>query len=152
MDCPLIYNTTENSPIIGSQVTFLWRKNTFTKKQKKLWSQNLNIVKTHGIAIIQILKLKTLQPKNDRFSRDLVMTKALWLRNSKAVGAGGTVAPADFDRGGALFVEMGFYADISWESKCNIKINVWAHFYKILLVYEVTYYPKPQVKWMTGKS
>ena len=26
-------------------------------------------------------------------------------------------------KGGALCVEMGFYADISWESRCNIKIN-----------------------------
>ena len=26
--------------------------------------------------------------------------------------------------GGALCVEMGFYEDISWESRCNIKINV----------------------------
>ena len=24
----------------------------------------------------------------------------------------------------ALCVEMGFYADISWESRCNIEINV----------------------------
>ena len=46
-----------------------------------------------------------------------------------------------------LCVEMGFYADISWESRCNIEINVWAHFYKILLVFEVPY--QPQVKGMT---
>ena len=38
---------------------------------------------------------------------------------------------------GALCVEMEFYADISWESRCNIEIIVWAHFYKILLVFEV---------------
>ena len=25
---------------------------------------------------------------------------------------------------GALCVEMGFYLDISWESRCNIEINV----------------------------
>ena len=25
---------------------------------------------------------------------------------------------------GALCVEMGFYADIFWESRCNIEINV----------------------------
>ena len=42
----------------------------------------------------------------------------------------------------ALCVEMGFYADISWESRCNIEINVWAHFYKILLVFEVSYQPR----------
>ena len=24
----------------------------------------------------------------------------------------------------ALFVEMGFYVDISWESRCNIKMNI----------------------------
>ena len=35
--------------------------------------------------------------------------------------------------GGALCVEMGFYVDISWESRCNIEIKVWAHFYKILV-------------------
>ena len=33
----------------------------------------------------------------------------------RAVGAEG---------GGALCVEMGFYSDISWESICNIEINV----------------------------
>ena len=38
---------------------------------------------------------------------------------------------------GALCVEMEFYADISWESRCNIEIIVCAHFYKILLVFEV---------------
>jgi hypothetical protein len=53
-------------------------------------------------------------------------------------------------RNGALCVEMGFYADISWESRRNIEINVWAHFYKILLVFEVPYWP--QVKWMPEKS
>ena len=26
--------------------------------------------------------------------------------------------------GGALCVEMGFYRDIFWESRCNIEINV----------------------------
>ena len=51
---------------------------------------------------------------------------------------------------GALCVEMGFYADMSWESRCNIEINVWAHFYKILFVFEVPYWP--QVKGMPGKS
>ena len=31
----------------------------------------------------------------------------------------------NFDpRGGGLCVEMGFYADTSWESRCNIEINV----------------------------
>ena len=53
-------------------------------------------------------------------------------------------------RGGALYVEMGFNADISWESRCNIEINVWAHFYKILLVFEVPY--RPQDKAKTTKS
>ena len=52
--------------------------------------------------------------------------------------------------GGALCVEMGFYADISWKSRCNIEINVWVHFYKILLVCEVPY--RPRVKWMPGKA
>ena len=32
-----------------------------------------------------------------------------------------------------LCVEMGFYTDISWDSRCNIEIN-----YKILLVFEVS--------------
>ena len=46
---------------------------------------------------------------------------------------------------------IGFYADIFWESKCNIEINVWPHFYKILfIVFEVPY--QPQVKWMPRKS
>ena len=41
--------------------------------------------------------------------------------------------------GGALCVEIGFYADISWESRCNNKI---------LLVIEVPY--RPRVKRMPG--
>ena len=45
---------------------------------------------------------------------------------------------------------MGFYGDIIfWESRCNIEINVWAHFYKILSVFEVPY--RPRVKGMPGK-
>ena len=36
-----------------------------------------------------------------------------------------------------LGVEMGFYADISWESRCKFEINVGAHFCKIFLVFEV---------------
>ena len=30
--------------------------------------------------------------------------------------------------GGALCVEMGFYADISWESRCNIEIKCLSSF------------------------
>ena len=41
-----------------------------------------------------------------------------------------------------LCVEMGFYGDVSWESRCNIEKNVWAHFYKILLVFEVLHWPE----------
>ena len=29
--------------------------------------------------------------------------------------------------------KIGFYWYISWESRCNIEIRVWAHFYKILV-------------------
>ena len=42
-------------------------------------------------------------------------------RQYKCVAKG----PAKPDRGeGALCVEMGFNMDISWESRCNIEINV----------------------------
>ena len=44
--------------------------------------------------------------------------------------------------GAALCVEMGFYADISWESRFSIEINVWMLHYKILLVFEVPYQPR----------
>ena len=53
-------------------------------------------------------------------------------------------------KAGALCVEMGFYMDISWESRCNNEINVWAHSDKILLVFEVPY--QPRVKGMPEKS
>ena len=33
--------------------------------------------------------------------------------------------------GGALCVEMRYYADISLESRCNTEINVWAHLLEI---------------------
>ena len=49
-----------------------------------------------------------------------------------------------------LCVEMGFYADISWESRCNTGINVWDSFYKILLVFEVPY--QSRVKGMPVQS
>ena len=44
----------------------------------------------------------------------------------------------------------GFYSDIFRESRCKIKINVCAHFYKISLLFEVPY--GPRVKGMPGKS
>ena len=50
----------------------------------------------------------------------------------------------------SLCVEMGFYADISLESRCNIEINIWTPFYKILSVFKVPY--RPRVKGMPGKS
>ena len=40
---------------------------------------------------------------------------------------------------GSLCIEMGFYADISWGSRCSIGIDVGAHFYEVLLVFEVFY-------------
>ena len=33
----------------------------------------------------------------------------------------------------SLCVEIEFYADISEESRCNSEIEVWAHFYNILI-------------------
>ena len=45
---------------------------------------------------------------------------------------------------------MEYAADISWESRCNIEINVWAHIYRILIVYEAPY--RPQVEGMPRKS
>ena len=86
-----------------------------------------------SILIVHALNTKrSFYPEKSHFKR----AASVWLR---AVGAEG-----------ALCVEMGFYADISWESRCNIEINVWAHFYKLLLVFEVPYWPR--VKWMPGKS
>ena len=41
----------------------------------------------------------------------------------------------------ALCIEMGFYVDIFWESRCNIEINVWAKFLKILLAFEAPHQP-----------
>ena len=58
---------------------------------------------------------------------------------ARAVGKGG--------RGGGhltpppLCVEMGLYADIFWESRCNIEINVCAHFCKILVVLAFSRHP-----------
>jgi hypothetical protein len=48
----------------------------------------------------------------------------------------------------SLCVEMGFYEDISWESRCNIEINVWVYFYKLLLVFGSTLStPSQNVAW-----
>ena len=35
-----------------------------------------------------------------------------------------------------LCAGMGAYTDISWESKCNIEIEVWANFCQILVFFE----------------
>ena len=48
--------------------------------------------------------------------------------------AGGTER-AKGGGGEALCVEMGFYTDVSWELRCNIEINVWAHFFVLFLKY-----------------
>ena len=44
----------------------------------------------------------------------------------------------------------GVFADISWESRCNIEINFRAHLFEILLVFEVPY--RTKVKGMPEKS
>ena len=47
------------------------------------------------------------------------------LGRSENLGGGGIIHGVFLGgRGGALCVEMGFYADISWESRCNIEINI----------------------------
>ena len=52
-------------------------------------------------------------------------------------------------KGGTVFW-MGFYADISWESRCSSEINVWDHLCQILVVFEVP--ARPRVKGMSGNS
>ena len=43
--------------------------------------------------------------------------------------------------GGTVFW-MGFYADISWESRCSSEIKVWGHLCQILVVFEVPAQPR----------
>ena len=45
---------------------------------------------------------------------------------------------------------MGFYADISWESRCSSEIKVWGHWCQIFVVFEVP--ARPLVKRMSGNS
>ena len=45
---------------------------------------------------------------------------------------------------------MGFYAGISWESRCSSEIKVWGHLCQILVVFEVP--DRPRVKGMSGNS
>ena len=52
--------------------------------------------------------------------------------------------------GGALCVGMGFYADISWESRCSSEIKVWINYQQILVVFEVP--SQPRVKAMSGNN
>ena len=49
-----------------------------------------------------------------------------------------------------LCIEMGFYADIFWESRYSSEINVWAFFHQILLILKV--HCQPWVKGMSGNS
>ena len=44
---------------------------------------------------------------------------------------------------------MGFYADISWESRCCSEIKVWGHFCQIFVDFEV---PAQPLKGMSGNS
>ena len=74
------------------------------------------------------------QPQNNNIQLD---PKSWWNQEGR-----GAIAPPPT----ALCVEMVFYTDISWESRCNIEINVWAHFNKILLVFEGQYQPGVQAK------
>ena len=59
-------------------------------------------------------------------------------RGCRGGGIGGTVS------------WMGFYVDISWESRCYSEIKVWGHLCQILVVFEVP--ARPQVKGMSGNS
>ena len=45
---------------------------------------------------------------------------------------------------------MGFYEDISWESRCCSEIKVWGYLCQILVVFEV--HAQPRVKGMSGNS
>ena len=45
---------------------------------------------------------------------------------------------------------MGFYTDISWESRCSSKIKVWGHLSQILVVFEVP--GRTRVKGMSWNS
>ena len=51
---------------------------------------------------------------------------------------------------GALCVEKGFYADISWELRCNSEIKVSGRLCQILAIFEVP--AQSRVKGMSGNS
>ena len=53
-------------------------------------------------------------------------------------------------RGGGTVFWMGFYADISWESRCSNEIKVWGHLCQILVVFKIP--AQPRVKGMSGNS
>ena len=53
-------------------------------------------------------------------------------------------------RGGGTVFWMGFYVDISWESRCCNEIKVSGHWCKIFVVFEVPAWPL--VKWMSIDS
>ena len=60
---------------------------------------------------------------------------------AEAYNGGGTVYR------GTVF-RIGFYTDISWETRCSSEIKIWGHLFKILEVFEVP--AQPQVKGMSG--
>ena len=51
------------------------------------------------------------------------------------------------NRGGGTVFWIGFYADISWESRYSSEIKIWGHLCQILIVFEVP--ARPQVKGMS---
>ena len=148
-------------------------KTTFTKKQLKIrenmwWARTSSASwslfrKAAATAFWKACNLGWSAPK---FSSNCISVVAififmqlLWsLINDSAWDGIGDLPPpvlsfpglSQAGGGGALCVEMGFYADISWESRRNIEINVCGHFHTILLVFEVPY--RPWVKWMPEKS
>ena len=68
---------------------------------------------------------------------------------NEKMALGPPIGPLNSKAPSHCVLKWGFTWDIFWESRCNIEMNVWAHFLKILLVFEVPY--GPRVKMMPGK-
>ena len=117
-------------PRLGKKITFLLFCPIFHGFHLSCWI--LHMIR-NGYLIMIIYYLMMVHIRNRGFSIGVLLCSAA--QGCRKIWNWG---------GGALCVEMGFYT----ESRCNM--NVWVHFCKILLVFEICYWPR--VKWMPGKS
>ena len=87
------------------------------------WISMFNLVKFLGWKKVMV-KLQSLMLQTRPENVANICINELCLKKAITLFPVLNGSPGNLGGRGALFVETGFYADISWESRCNIEINV----------------------------